>query len=137
MKLRAAVAVILSLAVLILVIYLFQMNRRNSMDIHTYGTAYITRGINPTMPVRVPLDAVAISGVAGGYGGAYDGWHRGGGGYAGWSSGKMGDARFATNGRGAYGGSNPPAPQKWPLKPYSDITELEKKKAIESASMKR
>lgn len=125
MRGRAAVAIVIAVAAIILILYLFQLRRRNSMDIHTYGTAYMTRGISPDMPMRVPIDSVAISGVAGGYGGAYDGWHRAGGGYAGWG------------GKGAYGGHSPDAPQKWPLKPYSEITELEKKKAIESASMKR
>ena len=125
MKGRAAFAVILAVAAIVLIIYLFQVRRRNTMDVHTYGTAYMTRGITPNMPVRMPIDAVAISGIAGGYGGAYDGWHRGGGGYAGWGS------------RGAYGGHSPDAPQKWPLKPYAELSELEKKKAIESALMKR
>lgn len=125
MKGRAAFAVVLAVAIIVLILYLFQVRRRNSMDVHTYGTAMMTHGISPDMPVRVPIDAVAISGVAGGYGGAYDGWHRGGGGYAGWG------------GMGRYGGHSPDAPQKWPLKPYSEITEMEKKKAIESASMKR
>ena len=125
MKGRAAFAVVLAVAAIVLIIYLLQRRRQNSMDIHTYGTAYMTRGISPDMPTRVPIDTVAISGVGGGYGGAYDGWHRGGGGYAGWG------------GRGAYGGSNPNAPQISPLQPYAALTELEKKKAIESASMKR
>lgn len=120
MRGRAAFAVVLAVVVIVLTLYLFQIRTRNSMDIHTYGTAHMTRGITPNMPTRVPIDAVAISGIAGGYGGAYDGWHRGGGGYAGFK------------GRGRYGGSNPDAPQKSPLMPY---IEPEKEEVIESASM--